>query len=264
MVIDGVSGGLASELELKLQDTKNGFITKLLGNGQIRPPKFDTWCRVTNIFRLNNKGWMAMLLWRRALLVFCFTASSASGGKLYLPSGLGVDYRLLPFLLIVIYVILQAHSKPFGLDSDNALEQCVLMALLLVIFADIALNKPIFSGDALMLKSPIVAMAVVGVLSMIIMHKRARKEGAALARIGMTGDEAAASAKTGSRSDGSDLLLSAPTESAHDGVAKAKEFDLQVTIFFTLFTVNTRELKAVFWFAMCRNWRTSLNSNSSK
>ena len=78
MVIDGVSGGLASELELKLQDTKNGFITKLLGNGQIRPPKFDTWCRVTNIFRSNNKGWMAMLLWRRALLVFCFTASFAS------------------------------------------------------------------------------------------------------------------------------------------------------------------------------------------
>ena len=32
MVIDGVSGGLASELELKLQDTKTGCITKLLGN----------------------------------------------------------------------------------------------------------------------------------------------------------------------------------------------------------------------------------------
>jgi hypothetical protein len=186
-MMDGASGGMASDFGLEISDRKKKCCERLLGDGRLRPAKFDTWCRVTNIFNTDNKGWMAMLLWRRALLVFCYTASSASGGKLYLPSGLGVDYRLLPFVLILVYVILQAHSKPFGLESDNTLEQCVLMALLLVIFADIGLDKPIFeeSDHALKLKTPIVAIAVIAVLSMIVMHKRARKEGATLARVGM-------------------------------------------------------------------------------
>lgn len=186
-LVDGASGGMVNDIGEEIKVRKKKCCERVLGDGRLRPAKFDTWCRVTNIFNADNKGWMAMLLWRRALLVFCYTASSASGGKLYLPSGFGVDYRLLPFLLIVLYVILQAHSKPFGLQSDNTLEQCVLMALLLVIFADIALDKPIFeeSDSALKLKSPIVAIAVITVLSMIVMHKHARKEGAALARVGM-------------------------------------------------------------------------------
>jgi hypothetical protein len=80
--------------------------------------KWTTYCRVSFVFSDSHRGWMAMLLWRRALLVFVFIVASGSGSKFTLSSGIAIDDRVFAFLLLVAYVILQAHSQPFATDSE--------------------------------------------------------------------------------------------------------------------------------------------------
>ena len=136
-----------------------------------RSAKFDKWCRVSNIFTTKHRGWMALLLWRRAALVLVFVISQSSNGQLYLPSGYGVDSRLLCFLLLVVYVVVQAHSRPYLLPSDNALEVCILIALMLVMFADIALDREYctdcYGFERISLRTIVVSMAVLLVVFLV-------------------------------------------------------------------------------------------------
>lgn len=125
------------------------------------------------------------------MLVLVFGVSQTSNGQLYIPSGLGVDYRLLCFVLLVVYVVIQAHSRPYLLPTDNALELCVLIGLLLVMFVDIALDR-VFYNDCLglselKLKTIVVTVTVMVVLILVAMHKKLNAKRGALAKVGLTG-----------------------------------------------------------------------------
>eukprot|EP01052_Picozoa_sp_SAG31_P012178 SAG31_NODE_705_length_12695_cov_3.147007_16_plen_343_part_00 len=106
--------------------------------------KYTTFCRVSFVFNREHHGWMAILLWRRALVVYAYILARSWGGEFYLHSGQSFDYRAMPFVLLLCYVIAQAHCQPFALSSDNILEQCVLVSLLFIIYADISLRRSIF------------------------------------------------------------------------------------------------------------------------
>ena len=90
--------------------------------------------------------------------------------------------------------MLQAHSRPFLLDSDNALELCILMGLMLVIFADVALNQKLFPKSeagtwwgSIKLKSLIVFVCVLVVFSLVIFHKKSNSKKEALSKVGLSG-----------------------------------------------------------------------------
>eukprot|EP01043_Picozoa_sp_COSAG02_P003027 COSAG02_NODE_72_length_41961_cov_13.243658_3_plen_430_part_00 len=163
----------------------------------MRSPKFDMWCRVSNIFTSENRGWMALLLWRRAVLVLVFGVSQSSNGQLYLPSGLGVDSRLLCFVLLVVYTVVQAHQRPYLLPSDNALEVCILIALMFMMFADIALDRVFcedcFGVNELKLKTIVVAFTVLLVAFLVAMHKKLNAKRGALAKVGLVDTQSAGS-----------------------------------------------------------------------
>ena len=97
--------GPTSALADSLSDLSEAAFGLPTGKARTKSEKFYVWCRISNIFRREHSGWMALLLWRRAFLVLCFIYASSSGGQLYLPSGLGVDFRLLPFILLIVYVV---------------------------------------------------------------------------------------------------------------------------------------------------------------
>lgn len=105
---------------------------------------------------------------------------------MYLPSGGTVDFRLLPLLLISVYMVIQAHSKPYVVRSDNALEQCVLMALVLTIFADITLGQQIsLDHQYFHLKHAIILFTTIGTIALVFFHKRANRQAAQLATVGL-------------------------------------------------------------------------------
>ena len=136
---------------------------------------------------------MAMMMARRAVLVFIYTATSAYGGSLFLPSGHAVDYRFLVFGVLVIYVAIQAHAKPFILPSDNALEQCILIALMLIIFLDQTLAVPMLNtssesgsiSEKLEVRTVAVLIITVLILVLVLAHKGSNAKAAKLAKIGI-------------------------------------------------------------------------------
>ena len=154
---------------------------------RIRPPKFDSFCRVSNIFDGTHRYWMAMMMARRAILVLVYISTQSFGGMLFLGSGQSLDFRFLPFMILVIYVGLQAHAKPFILPSDNALEQCILMALLLVIYADMQMDVVLgysWSGS-LRVRTAVVLATVLFMLALVFFHKAANQKAAKLAKVGI-------------------------------------------------------------------------------
>ena len=104
-----------------------------------------------------------------------------------------MDYRFLVFGVLVIYVAIQAHAKPYILASDNALEQCTLIALMLIIFLDIGTAIPIFAesdkSGSIMSKLQVrtVAVLIITVLVFVLVmaHKSANAKAAKLAKIGV-------------------------------------------------------------------------------
>ena len=104
-----------------------------------------------------------------------------------------MDYRFLVFGVLVIYVAIQAHAKPYILASDNALEQCILIALMLIIFLDIDTAVPIFaesdkSGSImarLQVRTVAVLIITVLVFVLVMAHKSANAKAAKLAKIGV-------------------------------------------------------------------------------
>jgi hypothetical protein len=108
-------------------------------------------------------------------------------------TGHAVDYRFLVFGVLVIYVAIQAHAKPYILASDNALEQCTLIALMLIIFLDIGTAIPIFAesdkSGSIMSKLQVrtVAVLIITVLVFVLVmaHKSANAKAAKLAKIGV-------------------------------------------------------------------------------
>ena len=97
----------------------------------------------------------------------------------------GIDYRLLPFLLLVVYIARQAHAKPFTMQSDNALEQCVLLGLLLIIFVDISMAGIKILG--IELRAIIVILTIIFVSGLVLMHKKFNQTNAHLAKVGLGG-----------------------------------------------------------------------------
>ena len=84
-------------------------------------------------------------------------------------------------------MVIQAHSKPFVVPSDNALEQCVLLALVLTIFADITLGQQIsLERQHFHLKHAIILFTTFGTIILVFFHKRANKKAAQLAMVGLT------------------------------------------------------------------------------
>ena len=140
---------------------------------------------------------MALLLWRRAFLVFVFGTTQSKNGQLYLPSGFGVDSRMLCFGLFVFYTVVQAHAQPYLLPADNTLEVCILIALMFIMFADIALDR-VFCTNCLglseiKLKTIVVAFMTLLVLFLVAMHKRIHRKHGALAKAGLVSTTSAGS-----------------------------------------------------------------------
>ena len=106
------------------------------------------------------------------MLVVAFVLAQKTGGQIWLGSGYGVDFRVVPFVLLVVYVIVQAHMKPFLLPSDNDLELCCLCGLLLAIYADTSLDQPILRDGKVKLKTVVVGLVVMIVVGLGAGHKR--------------------------------------------------------------------------------------------
>ena len=125
-----------------------------------------------------------------------FAISQSANGQLYLPSGRGVDSRLLCFVLLLAYTVVQAHSRPYLLPSDNALEVCILIALMFMMFADIALDRVFCTQclglSELKLKTIVVAFTVILVLFLVAMHKKLNAKVGALAKVGLVNPDLAA------------------------------------------------------------------------
>jgi hypothetical protein len=146
---------------------------------------------------MEHQGWMALLLWRRAVLVVAFVLAQKTGGQIWLGSGYGVDFRVVPFVLLVVYVIVQAHMKPFLLPSDNDLELCCLCGLLLAIYADTSLDQPILRDGKVKLKTVVVGLVVMIVVGLVAGHKRYNAKRGALAKVGLTGPGSSTSSSSG-------------------------------------------------------------------
>ena len=158
------------------------------GHRKEKTAKWTTYCRVSFVFSPSHRGWMACLLWRRALLVFVFIIGSGNGGQFTLSSGTAVDCRVFIFLLLVAYVVLQAHMQPFATESDNILEQCVLMSLLLIIFADSTLRADAIehtSDGTVELSTIIVSVTALVAVMMVLFHKQMNASRTKLAAVGL-------------------------------------------------------------------------------
>jgi hypothetical protein len=163
-----------------------GFPIALLTAERGQSIKFDAYARVAGIFVPEYNGWMSFLMWRRAFLVLCYTYSSSNGGLLYLPSQGAVDFRMLPFVMLASYVAIQAHAKPYFLPSDNALEQVVLLVLMLVIFADMNLGQQVsLDYQNIQLKHPIIFVFASATVCLVFVHKRLNANTAKLAKVGL-------------------------------------------------------------------------------
>ena len=97
------------------------------------------------------------------------------------------------FGVLVIYVGIQAHAKPYILPSDNALEQCILIALMLIIFLDQGAAVPMLAesdnSDSIMAKlqvrTVVVLIITVLVVVLVMAHKSANAKAAKLAKVGI-------------------------------------------------------------------------------
>jgi Ca2+-binding EF-hand superfamily protein len=163
-----------------------GFPLFLMRVQRGRSVNFDPYAGISQVYIPKYSYWQSFLMWRRAGLILCYTVmSSYGGGDFHLSSGGTIDFRLFPVVFLTIYMGLQAHAKPYVVPSDNALEQCILMVLVLIIFADMTQVASLSSSWNFQVKHLIILIAVTGTLCLVFFHKRANEQGAKLAKVGL-------------------------------------------------------------------------------
>ena len=117
---------------------------------------------------------------RRVVLVAVFQIGSMHGGFLHVPGTRGgqVDWRVLPFFVVAIFVLLQAWERPFSSDLDNSLEQTTLTMLLCVLYANVALTQPTWKLGSSELAPNLVVlfMAMLFVLAVWVSQMQAREQ----------------------------------------------------------------------------------------
>lgn len=150
------------------------------GRAGPKAPRFTTMARVAYIFTSKHRGWMAYLMLRRVALVAVFQIGSMHGGTLSVPGTRGgqIDWRVLPFFVVAIFVLLQAWERPFASDLDNSLEQTTLTMLLCVLYANVALTEPTWKLGSSELAPNLVVLflAVLFVISVWVSQRQAREQ----------------------------------------------------------------------------------------
>ena len=90
-----------------------------------------------DIMRPHMRGWMGVLLLRRAALVFCLLLGQRGGGIVHVPYfGNEIGWLGPPFFILLICVGAQGYCQPFATANDNILEMFCLLTLLTFVFSD--------------------------------------------------------------------------------------------------------------------------------
>ena len=90
-----------------------------------------------DIMRPHMRGWMGVLLLRRAALVFCLLLGQRGGGIVHVPYfGNEIGWLGPPFFILLICVGAQGYCQPFATANDNVLEMFGLLTLLTFVFSD--------------------------------------------------------------------------------------------------------------------------------
>ena len=90
-----------------------------------------------DIMRPHMRGWMGVLLLRRAALVFCLLLGQRGGGIVHVPYfGTEIGWLGPPFFILLICVGAQGYCQPFATANDNVLEMFGLLTLLTFVFSD--------------------------------------------------------------------------------------------------------------------------------
>jgi hypothetical protein len=140
-----------------------------------KPGRFTTMVRMSYVFDEQHRGWNAFLLVRRFILVACSLIGHTYMDRI--PVGDGrMDWRVMPFLVLVSYVMIQAWQNPFAIKEDNVLEQSTLCMLLIMLYSDVTL-----SGEAMEMSDgksglnfPIAMGAILFVVLLYLSQHRAR------------------------------------------------------------------------------------------
>eukprot|EP01043_Picozoa_sp_COSAG02_P014447 COSAG02_NODE_596_length_19794_cov_14.707591_3_plen_631_part_00 len=178
------TAGFPAYILWKVGDTmgQNDAAQSVDTNGRAGPkaPRFTTMARVAYIFTSKHRGWMAYLMLRRVALVAVFQIGSMHGGTLSVPGTRGgqIDWRVLPFFVVAIFVLLQAWERPFASDLDNSLEQTTLTMLLCVLYANVALTQPTWKlgSSELAPNLVVLSLAVLFVISVWVSQRQAREQ----------------------------------------------------------------------------------------
>jgi hypothetical protein len=109
-----------------------------------KPGRFTSLVRLSYVFKEDRRAWQAIVMMRQVWLVGAKVVSDlfASPENQTLPLAIfngELDWRWVALVPILISVHLQASYRPYALWHDNVLEQSCLLALLLVIWADVTL-----------------------------------------------------------------------------------------------------------------------------
>ena len=91
------------------------------------------------------------------------------------------DWRVLPFFVVALFVLLQAWKQPFANRLDNVLEQATLTMLLCVLYADVALTSPtwrpqILKGGEITPNGVMLAFSVGFIGILFVSQRQERKE----------------------------------------------------------------------------------------
>ena len=77
--------------------------------------------RISYVYTPGHRWWQSFLLVRRFILVVCSLVGRAYADSIPIPTiggGQGrMDWRALPFFVLVLYVLIQASQQPYALHE---------------------------------------------------------------------------------------------------------------------------------------------------
>jgi hypothetical protein len=141
-----------------------------------KKPRFVTYCRLSFIFKDQHRGWLAIVLLRNLLINFAyFVGTQVEPIDQFVVLGARFDYRILPFLMICVIIVIQTNNQPYLLDEDNHLETTTLVALLVCIYSDIATEagKQTVQSDTCqgrLCKIQLNALVVIATVSLVVVN----------------------------------------------------------------------------------------------
>ena len=91
----------------------------LHGNRIWKPGRFSTMVRISYVYDERHRWWQSFLLVRRFVLVGCSLIGRSYADSIPFGEHARMDWRALPFFVLVMYVLIQASQQPYSLPQDN-------------------------------------------------------------------------------------------------------------------------------------------------